>query len=285
MINRIRKAFKRYPIQAYFGDYHHFNNNKERVWADTCPGGDRCDQADYTANTKPIRIGVTTRLNRFIDHYARPPGIAAVGRPNFGVTAEVQVCKQTAKLLGVPFARGGPQFTANTFAGLAKRTLKVALRGGGSTRSSVSPNPHAEGADPVLSDGARCHTERRRAGRGTATFQSRPLGGARILIGIGRIALRFRARGNPAGAQLNARVYDVFPNGDAVLVDRGARLLTRGEFRRGRVAYELNGNAWRFGKRHRIRVEVTQDDAPFLQHSRVRSRMRIRAARLALPVR
>jgi hypothetical protein len=285
MINRIRKSHKRYPIQAYFGDYHHFNNNKDRVWADVCPGGGRCSQADYTANTKPIRIGVTTRLNRFIDHYARPPGAGAVGRPNFGVTAEIQVCRETAKILRTPFNRGGPQFTANTLAGLAKRTLKVALRGGGTTLSQVNPNPHAEGADPVLSDGARCHVERRRARRGTATFESRPLRGARTLIGIGRIALRFRARGNPAGAQLNARLYDVFPNGRAVLVDRGARLLTRGEFRKGRVAYELNGNAWRFAKRHQIRIEVTQDDAPFLQRSQVRSRMRVRSARLFLPVR
>lgn len=286
MINRIRKAFRRYPIQAYFGDYHHFNNNKERVWADTCPGGDRCEQADYAANVKPIRVGVTTRLNRFIDHYARPPGIGSVPpRPRFDVTAEIQVCKQTARSLGVPFARGGPQFRAKTFGGLAKRTLRVALRGGGVTTSVVGSNPHAEGADPVLSDGARCHQESRPARRGVATFQSRPLGGPRTLIGIGRLALRFRAQGNPAGAQLNARLYDVFPDGRAVLVDRGARLLSRGEFRDGRVAYELNGNAWRFSKRHRIRVEVTQDDSPFLQHSSARSRMRIRSARLVLPVR
>lgn len=285
MINRIRRAVKRYPIQAYFGDYHHFNNNKPRVWADTCPGGGICRQADYSGGVEPIRIGVTTRLNRFIDHFARPAAAPSEPRPAFNVTAELQVCPQNARDLGVPFNRGGPQFQARTFAKLFRRTFRVRLRGGGATRSTVPSNPHAQGADPVKSNGARCRVERRRAGKGTATFRSRRLEGARTVIGMGRVDLRFRASGNPAAAQLAARLYDVLPGGKAVLVDRGARLLSRGEFSKGRVSFQLNGNAWRFGKGHRVRLEVTQDDSPFLQRSRSASRMRIRSARLALPAR
>ena len=70
-----------YPIQQYFGDYQHFVQNKAKEWGDIC-GADHhvCTFADYpggNVNATPtglVRTGATTRLNRFIDHYAQPPG-------------------------------------------------------------------------------------------------------------------------------------------------------------------------------------------------------------------
>ena len=65
--------------------------------------------------------------------------------------------------------------------------------------------------------------------------------------------------------QLNSRLYDVFPDGTAVMVDRGVRRLTQQELLSHRVVTELHGNGWRFPAGHRIRIELAQDDDPVPQ--------------------
>ncbi|MGH2980498.1 MAG: alpha/beta hydrolase family protein, partial [Solirubrobacterales bacterium] len=52
MINRLQAVDPNYPIQAYYGDYQHFVQNKAKVWADVC-GADhhRCNNADYPGTT------------------------------------------------------------------------------------------------------------------------------------------------------------------------------------------------------------------------------------------
>ncbi len=48
MINRLRSAAPGYPVQAYYGDYQHFVQNKAKVWSDTCgPDDHRCAASDY----------------------------------------------------------------------------------------------------------------------------------------------------------------------------------------------------------------------------------------------
>ena len=79
-----RRRCPGYPIQQYFGDYQHFVQNKAKEWGDLC-GADHhvCTLADYPGgdvNATPAglyRTGVTTRLNRFVDHFARPPATRA----------------------------------------------------------------------------------------------------------------------------------------------------------------------------------------------------------------
>src|SRR5207237_1089672 len=74
---------------------------------------------------------------------------------------------------------------------------------------------------------------------------------------------------NAVGLELNARLYDVFPNGTAVLVDRGPRRISPDEAASGVVTYQLHGNGWRFPAGHRIRLELAQDDDPYLKRSAV----------------
>jgi hypothetical protein len=103
MANRILAAVPGYPIQQYYGDYQHFVQNKAKEWGDIC-GADRhvCRFADYPGgdlNASPTglaRTGVTTRLNRFIDHHAQPPANPSQAQPNFDVTASLQVCPSNA---------------------------------------------------------------------------------------------------------------------------------------------------------------------------------------------
>lgn len=305
MINRLRSAVPvdtTYPVQAYYGDYQHFVQNKAKVWADTCGADDHpCADSDYPEDgggggkrefdDAPLaltRTGVTSRLNRFIDHYAQPPENPAEGTPSFDVTGELLVCPQNAPSLGVAANEGGPQFTAPTFEGLAPNSLTVDLSGAQSTTSTASPNAHAVNSDPLLNlqaNGGRCPVESAPAGPGVASYDSEPLAGDATMLGATRLTADFTISGDAASAQLDARLYDVFPNGTAVMVDRGPRRLLPSETAAGRVTFELHGNGWRFPAGHRVRVELAQDDEPFVHRSEVPSSATITKVTAVLPIR
>ena len=296
MANRLLATVPGYPIEQFYGDYQHFVQNKTKGWADLC-GADRhvCRQDDYPGgspsdlNADPpelVRTGITTRLNRFLDNYARPSSGYPPRTPDFDVTAELQACPENASDLGVAADEPGPRFSASSFEALAPNTLTVTMAGTRSTLSKVVDG-HALIADPVLNEqlnGKRCPVHRDTAGIGVASYTSKPLPAAATMIGAGRLTIDFSATGLTQGFQLNARLYDVF-RGRAVMTDRGHRRLTAAEIAAGRVTYELNGNGWRFEPGHRIRLEITQDDEPYLKATTLASAATVTGATLELPVR
>ena len=108
-----RASCPSYPIQQYFGDYQHFVQNKAKEWGDIC-GADHhvCTFADYPGgdvNATPtglVRTGATTRLNRFIDHYAQPPGQPE--RAAAGVRRHGRRCRSARRTRGAqPGRRAG----------------------------------------------------------------------------------------------------------------------------------------------------------------------------------
>jgi dienelactone hydrolase len=291
--NRLLSVVPKYPIQTYHGDYQHFTQNKAKIWGDLC-GADHhvCTSADYAAgfNAAPsglVRTGVTTRLNRFIDHYAHPSGDPNAPQPTFDVTAELQVCDQNAAASGVAPDEPGQQFTAPTFAALAPNALTLDLAGAQTTTSTVPGNTHALHADPVynqVNNANKCVVETDAAGPGVAAYDGPALTSAQTMIGSTVVTATFAP--NPLdGLELNARLYDVFPDGSAVLVDRGSRRVTVAEGQAGTVSFELNGNAWRFDPGHHIRIELAQDDEPSIAASTIPSSLSLSGVRLRLPVR
>ena len=82
--------------------------------------------------------------------------------------------------------------------------------------------------------------------------------------------------------QLNARLYDVFPDNRAVMVDRGVKVVPLGG---SSVTYQLHGNGWRFPAGHRVRIEIAQDDAPYIKFSSVPSLTQLSGVQLDIPVR
>lgn len=297
MLNRLRSVVPNYPIQVFHGDYQHFVQNKAKEWGDICQSGTGprhvcAGTADYptgnyNANSPNlVRTGVTTRLNRFVDHYAKPSGNPNQPTPPFNVTATLQICPQNAGTR--PVDEPGPAFTAPTFEQLAPNTLNLNLPGTQVTTSDVEPNPHAANSDPVANfaaNGGKCPVETQPAGSGVAVYTSSPLSSAATMIGSTRVTAQFSASPGATGVELNARLYDVFPNGTAVMVDRGPRRVTNGEVQAGSVSYELHGTGWQFQQGHRIRIELAQDDDPFLKSSSVPSSLTLSGVDLAIPVR
>jgi predicted acyl esterase len=271
-----------YPIQEYYGSYGHLVQEKTKEWADLCQRIRRpCEFNDFKRgfNVRPVelmRLGVAGRLNRFVDHYARPPGNARQARPGQNVVVSLQTCRQNESRMW-PLDEPGERFEADLFEGLAPNRWLLDLGGARPTSSDAAPNPHADEADPVKGS---CISHSTPAGPGVATYDSGPLAGDVTMIGQTRVTASLQ--GAAAGLQLNARLYDVYPDGTQVLVDRGVHTIADGS---GTVTFDLHGNAWRFAEGHQVRIELAQDDDPYVRRSDQAATMTVTGARLSVPIR
>jgi len=296
MVDRLKATVPGYPVQEYYGDYQHFTQNKAREWGDVC-GADHhiCRLSDYPGgdlNATPrnlVRPGVTTRLDRFLDHYAHPPGDPNGPSPTFDVTAALQVCDDNAARFGLAPADAGPQFTAPTFAQLAPDRLRLQIAGDQTTTNKASPNLHAVHADPVYNlanNASKCVVESSpggspSAGPGVATYDSPPLPSDFTMIGQTRLAVAHTGSGS--GIQLHARMYDLDPQtGQQTLVDAGLYVPPGPN---GTSSFDLQGNGWRFPAGHVIRLELSQDDAPYIKASDQPSTLTISSVTADVPVR
>lgn len=288
MAEALRSRVPDYPIQEHYGDYGHFAQSKPKEWGDLCRNIHRvCAVSDYRRgfNRRPTgiaRLGATTRLNQFIDHYAKPPGNPRAARPGHGVTIALQTCRQNADRTWQP-DEPGERFSAAVFGELAENRWLLDLTGEQETTADVSPNPHADTADPVANaelNGGECVSHRTPAGEGVATYDSEELAGDITMIG--RTQVNATVQGAAAGVQLNARLYEVFQDGTQVLVDRGVHALADES---GTVVFDLHGNGWRFREGHRVRIELAQDDDPYVRMSDQSTGLTVTGVRLALPIR
>jgi hypothetical protein len=132
-------------------------------------------------------------------------------------------------------------------------------------------------------NGGRCPAESSSssAGSGVAVYTSDALAQSYTMLGATTVSIDYSAT-TAQGLQLNARLYDVFPDGSSVMVDRGVR---RVESASGTLTYQLHGNGWRFPAGHRVRIEIAQDDDPYLRASSVSSSTTISHVTLRIPVR
>jgi len=127
-------------------------------------------------------------------------------------------------------------------------------------------NPATAAAfDPIgqrPSDG--CATVPAEIAPGTAVYTyDVPATGAFTLLGLPTIEAEIATSG-PNG-QLAARLWDVSPGGEQLLVTRGNyRLLDN---QSGSVTFQLHGNGYRFGPGHTAKLELLGADSPYLRSS------------------
>jgi len=305
MAERLKASVAGYPIQEYYGDYQHFTQNKRKEWSDLC-GADHhvCTYADYPLsgagrdlNATPASLvrehGVNTRINRFLDHYVKPPANPTEPKPADDVTASLQTCAENESS-SFPLDEPGERFTAGRFSDLAPNSLTVNAAGPPQLLPNRAlPNPHAIEADPVRYnnvDSIRdlCPNEPApdgfaTAGPGVATYDSSTLARDFTLVGQPRLTVSYTALGEPR--QINARLYDLYPDGKQVLVDRASYRPTAAELQKGQSVLDVRGAGWRFPKGHKLRLEVSQDDDPHIKFSNVLSALVLSSVKMQLPVR
>src|SRR5207253_9342709 len=108
---------------------------------------------------------------------------------------------------------------------------------------------------------------------------------SRILVGLGQVGLTYSLLGATT-ATLNARVWDVAPDGTALLMTRGTYRIDTPTYNTTTQAIQLPlfGNHWTLAAGHRIRLDLTQVDSPtFLPSNSAGAIITFPDAQLVLP--
>jgi pimeloyl-ACP methyl ester carboxylesterase len=189
------------------------------------------------------------------------------------VTAYTMTCPPTA-------ASGGGPFTASSFTGLAKSTLRFSTAKALKISSKGADAKLATALSPLdAKTGTHCalHSpDRSNHATLSTTSKGQTLIGQAVITGT--VATKGRY------GQLDARVWDLNPKtGKQQLIDRGAYRLT--DDQRGSFRFTLDGNGWRFPKGHKIVVELLGRDAPTYGPSPAAFSATLTKVKVSLPVR
>ena len=212
-------------------------------------------------------------------------------------TQETTVSSQPT-LCGTANDDSAQMLTATTPEGLAAGSLRVAYaRGAVLDQSSGADDPDGPATDAIVgglvapgrpSDG--CTQSARSSEQQTTgyTALSAPLPTPRTYIGLGRVEVPYVLAGT--GATLHARVWDVAPDGTALLVTRGTyRLdtLAAGDADppAGTVRLPLYGNHWPLDAGHRIRLDLQEVDTPTFRPTNLVNTLTLAPPALELPTR
>ena len=245
--NRTRRKFPALPLSVMLGDFGH-----------------------QRASNKPAeRERLVAAIDEWFARYVRGDG----GRPAQGVEATTQRCPRTGK--------AGRTFHASSFVALA-RHKRVRRFTDSATVTSVGGDPDVAAAiDPVTGMGDGCVETQRSEAAGTARYEKRA--GRRALTLIGAPVLRAKlglGGARPGIPQLNARLWDVAPDGTQRLVARGLYRPAEGKNR-----WELHPNGWRFKRDHVAELELLGRDAPFARPSNGAFEVAVERLRVTLPTR
>jgi acetyl esterase/lipase len=211
---------------------------------------------------------LNAQANAFLDHYmmgAAPPALDA--------SAQVTTCD----------ASGGTIYQQPAWASLApyRVSFKSKLQ---QATDSAKDQPAGPLADPIAV--AAMH-----GGRGACVVlpaASTSLNGhwdfpvTRPFTLLGEAAVHLQAAVGGIDAEIDPLLWDLAPDGTATLVTRGAYRFVGSP---GTVTIDLplQGNGWDFAVGHTIRLEVTQNDAPYLRVDNVASAIVYSSVKLTLP--
>jgi acetyl esterase/lipase len=207
------------------------------------------------------------QANAFLDHYLK--GAPA---PALDSTGQVTSCT----------AGAGAIYSRPDWGSLAPYTVTVASTVTQATTSGTT-DPTAALTDPIAVAAAHggsgaCVTLPATA-PATAGWE---FAVPRPFSLLGQPALHLDVGITGVDAEIDTRLWDVAEDGTRTLVTRGAYRFTGGP---GTVSIDtaLQGNGWDFTSTHRIRLEVTQSDSPYLRTDNLPSAITYAAMTLTLP--
>jgi predicted acyl esterase len=209
------------------------------------------------------------QANAFLDHYLK----GSVAAP-LDASAQVTTCAADA----------GTIYTNPDWAGLApyRRTFTSTTP---QLTTSATADPIGPLTDPIAVAGAH-------GGNGACVALPAP-GGLPAIAGwdftvprpftlLGQPALHLEVSITGVDAEIDARLWDIAPDGTRTLVTRGAYRYT-GTPGTASIDTALEGNGWDFASGHRILMEVTQNDSPYLRTDNAASAIAYSSISLTLP--
>jgi predicted acyl esterase len=204
----------------------------------------------------------------FFDAYLKKQGSAPVAG---SVDVMTQTCPTTAPA-------GGP-YSASSWARIHPGTFSIAGGPKAQKVTSSGGDPAAAKAFDKVVGANPCETTAANKGKGTARY-SRKVTKGFTMIGLPTVKATVATKGRYG--ELVARLYDVF-RGKETLITRGQYRLRDNQ--KGKVTFQLNGNAYKLGKGHTVQLELLGQDPNYLRKSNGRFSLKVSKLALALPTR
>ena len=202
-------------------------------------------------------------FDAYLKKQGKPPAAGSVN-------AFTQTCPTTTPA-------GGP-YTASSWAKIHPGTFKFAGAKVKKVSSDGGDPAAAKLFDKVLGNDP-CPTTAAGKGKGTAVYSAKVKKGF-TMLGLPLVKATIATKGK--FGELAARLYDV-SGGQERLITRGAyRLLDN---QKGKIAFQLNGNAYKFAKGHQVRLELLGQDPNYLRKSNGKFSVAVKNLSLSLPTR
>lgn len=291
--NKLTTVAPDYPLTMYLGDYQHFAQNKPKEWGDICgPEHHVCTVKDFTREDgtvnlmkSPLRLrkGINHRMTKFLDFHLWGRG----KRPLSDVTATTTTCRSNAS---EKYKADDPgiEYRAATWRALAPGLKTFGWEGGGAattTTTSGAVDGHAIEADPVARDrqADKCYTTTQASpGPGVVVYEDN-VPETFTMMGIPTVTLEHTS--TATDYWLAVRMFDKKPDGTLTMVTRGlCRVNSSAHPDRTCTRFDLFGNGWVFEKDHKLVLEVTQSDTPFLRKNNFPSTTTYTKANIRIPV-
>jgi ABC-2 type transport system ATP-binding protein len=253
MVEKLRSADGGWPVYMYASDLGHppANNDKFSEW-------------------KVINQAATDFLDLHVKHSGGANPVAIYQE-------QVVTCDNTA----------GAVYASNTASGVAPARVTYQSSTVGHLTASA-PTDAAAGipTDPIAfyagngGKGGCVRLALAPPDAGASTSWAFPVCSSFTMLGEPGLELSATVTGSDV--ELNSRLWDIAPDGSAVLVTRGAYRWI-GSPGAASVAYALQGSGWTFVAGHLLRIEVTQNDAPYLRLDNYPSSVTYTSMKLTLP--
>ncbi|MGN6276061.1 MAG: CocE/NonD family hydrolase [Solirubrobacterales bacterium] len=172
---------------------------------------------------------------------------------------------------------GGP-FKATSWGALHPGAFRF---GGNDAHQFTSSGGNAEVArafDPVFGTKEACKTIPFTPEENTVAYFRAVKRGFTML---GRPTIEARISSIGQYGQIDARLWDVSPEGTQLLVDRGVYALEPSQS--GLIALQLHGNGYHFAKHHKVELQLLGRDAPYYQPSNFPFTVNISHLQVTLP--
>ena len=195
----------------------------------------------------------------YLQHRGSPPAPGSV-------TAYTQTCPLTAP-------DGGP-YTAWSYSTLSTGQISF----GAAAQQTVTPagEPAVSGHLPLAAASA-CNTVATQNAASTAVYSYTSNGFT--MLGLPTVTATVNTSG-PNG-QLDSQLFDVMPNGQELLVSRGAYALSNNQ--NGTITFQLRGNGYYFAPGDVVKLVLLGADQPFLEPSNSPFRVTVSNLTISLP--
>ncbi|MFJ8361939.1 CocE/NonD family hydrolase C-terminal non-catalytic domain-containing protein [Streptomyces sp. NPDC093984] len=245
MVNRLQAAAPGYPVWTFYGDLGH----------------------SYADNPHQVWAAANDEANDWLD------AVLAGSQPTTARTT----LSTTACMPGQTNAT----LTADRFSRLANGSWTFTGSTGAVTTSSIPDGTEAAAVDPIANSG--CRTTPAQSDRGVASWVFDPPSPGII---TGSPVVHVTATPQGADAELAARLFDIDPaSGTQTLITRSVYRVTGSPGNVQPLAFELWPAGWQLQSGHRLRLELTQSDAPTWRPDNETSSLTLSPPVLTVPVR